>query len=403
MELFPPKSRTHLTTGIQTVMRCLAGPPRPPKESRTIRSRRIHYFMFCGDMNLTDDWLLEEVTQVRRNWQLALYATHLATGSTLWLKSIKSATISKYLLDISKFLTRFHPIDTRKTDATTKSLAPCIQSVLTEVARWEGLVDKREPYTTDMFHWQDRRCQDFPTTSQDSIHHALRDWFGVGLYGGLRLTEWAQEKSNSDISHPLLDPNGVPKAFCLADLEFRTAGNSRITLEDAFKAPEGSIERAIITFSHQKNKHHGEKRTFIRNTRTPRLCFVTLMLRIFKRFIRLVGWNHRQTPLGIYRTATGQALFITASDIVAKMHEAACAVYNLHPIRDKATLKLWSSHSLRVGACVILHALGFSGPQIKFLLRWASDCFMEYLRNLGALSTLQNAAMADIETMPNFI
>ena len=54
-------------------------------------------------------------------------------------------------------------------------------------------------------------------------------------------------------------------------------------------------------------------------------------------------------------------------------------------------------------ACIVLHALGFSGPQIKFLLRWASDCFMEYLHNLGVLSTLQNEAIADIENMPNFL
>ena len=240
----------------------MAGPTRPPKEAWTVQSHMIHYYMFCCDMSLTDDWLLENVTQERRNWQMALYATHLATGSTLWLKSIKSSTIGKYLLDISKFLTRFHSIDTRKTDAASKSLAPCIQAVITEVARWESVPNKREPYTTDMFHWQDQRCQELTSSSTDSIRHALRDWFGIGLYGGLRLTEWAQEKSNRDISNPLLDPNGIPKAFCLTDLEFRTTGNKRITLEIAFTTDENSIKRAIVTFSHQKNKHHGEKRTF---------------------------------------------------------------------------------------------------------------------------------------------
>lgn len=359
--------------------------------------------MFCSDMKLKDDWLLENVTQERRNWQIALYATHLATGSNLWHKSIKSATIGKYLLDVSKFLSRFHPIDPRKSDATTKSLAPCVQSVLTEVARWEGIVDKREPFTADMFHWQDRRCQNLPATSPDNIHNALRDWFGVGLYAGLRLTEWAQEAGNSNINNPILDPQGKPKAFCLNDLEFRGIGNRRISLEEAFAAPEDTIERAIITFSHQKNKNHGEKRVYLRNTHSPKLCFVTLMLRIFKRFIRLVGWQNRETPLAIYKSATGTTKLLTSTDIEADMHEAAAAVYNLDQTKDKKILQSWTSHSLRVGACVILHAQGFTGPQIKFLLRWKSDCFMEYLRNLGVLSIQQNAAITDIETMPNFI
>jgi hypothetical protein len=359
--------------------------------------------MFCYDMNIKDDWLLENVTQERRYWQLALYATHLATGSTLWFKSIKSATIGKYLLAVAKFLARFHPTDARKIDLTTKSLAPCVQAILTEVARWEDMKNKREPYTVDMFLWQDARCHELPASAHDSIRHALRDWFGIGLYGGLRLTEWAQESGHSNISNPMLDLKGIPKAFCLLDLEFRTIGNQRISLEEAFLAPEASIERAIVTFSHQKNNNDGEKRTFLTNNRSPRLCFVTLMLRIFKRFIRLVGWQHRATPLCVYKTSTNQIKFITATEICIEMRAAASAVYNLHPIKDKDTLALWSSHSLRVGACVILHVLGFTGPQIKFILRWKSDCFMEYLRNLGVLSMQQNAAMADIETMPNFI
>ena len=64
------------------------------KAARTIRSRRIHYFIFCYTLNLTDDWTLEHQSQERANYQLALYATHLATGSTLHCRSLKSSTIA---------------------------------------------------------------------------------------------------------------------------------------------------------------------------------------------------------------------------------------------------------------------------------------------------------------------
>jgi hypothetical protein len=127
------------------------------------------------------------------------------------------------------------------------------------------------------------------------------------------------------------------------------------------------------------------------------------MLRIFKRFIRLVGWNHHQTPLAIYQLPTGAIHFITDTEINLEMRAAAAHVYNLDPTKDKEILKLWSSHSLRVGACVILHAAGFTGPQIQFLLPWQSDAFMAYLRNLGVLALQQNTAVTDMEFMPNFI
>ena len=85
------------------------------------------------------------------------------------------------------------------------------------------------------------------------------------------------------------------------------------------------------------------------------------------------------------------------------MCTAADEAYNLRQVKDKAVLQLWSAHSLQVGACVILHSVEFSAAQIKFLLRWKSDSFMEYLGNLGVLSRQQNQAIADAATMPNFL
>ncbi len=74
-------------------------------------------------MKLTDDWLLEKATIQRCNWQMALYAAHLATGSTLLCKAIKSATITKYLIDVAKFLSRFSDRDPRREAQTDQRLA----------------------------------------------------------------------------------------------------------------------------------------------------------------------------------------------------------------------------------------------------------------------------------------
>jgi hypothetical protein len=77
------------------------------------------------------------------------------------------------------------------------------------------------------------------------------------------------------------------------------------------------------------------------------------------------------------------------------MRATAAAVYGLDPTKHAKDLQLWSSHSLRVGAFVVLHAHGFTGPQIQFLLRWKLDAFMAYLRNLGFLAMQQNVALSD--------
>jgi hypothetical protein len=82
---------------------------------------------------------------------------------------------------------------------------------------------------------------------------------------------------------------------------------------------------------------------------------------------------------------------------------AAAHVYKLDPTTDCAHLCRWSAHSLRVGACVILHGMGFTDTQIQFLLRWQSNAFYVYLRNIAGLAHKQNRALDDLSIMPNFI
>jgi hypothetical protein len=97
----------------------------------------------------------------------------------------------------------------------------------------------------------------------------------------------------------------------------------------------------------------------------------------------------------------GNIHFITAADINSVMPATAAAVYGLYSVKNEKELQLWSSPSLRVGACVVLHAHGFTGPQIQFLLRWKSDAFMAYLRNLGFLAA-QNVALSASFDMPTY-
>eukprot|EP00957_Ditylum_brightwellii_P200101 15253970-Ditylum_brightwellii.AAC.1 len=49
-------------------------------------------------------------------------------------------------------------------------------------------------------------------------------------------------------------------------------------------------------------------------------------------------------------------------------------------------IKCFPSHSIRVGACVLLHISGKDGDFIQLRLRWKSDTFRLYLRNTTLLA-----------------
>jgi hypothetical protein len=123
-----------------------------------------------------------------------------------------------------------------------------------------------------------------------------------------------------------------------------------------------------------------------------------------KRFLTLLdGATH--VPLSIYEGEDGKVYNITANDIDRIMQAAAANVYDLDPKnkKDQVFLSKRTSHSLQIGACVILYASGFTGEQIQKLLRWKSKAFMDYLRNLAETSRLQNKALNNASSIPNFL
>ena len=352
-------------------------------------------------MRFDDNYLLIDVPQWRRIWQLALYAVHLATGHTLTGLPIQADTISAYLRDVSKFLARYCDTDPRYVRPTDGDMAPPIKAIIDEVKRHEGMKNKREPYTLQMQDHIDKLVEDLLKNQEptDGLLECLSDWYNNNLYMGCRVSEWAQKAGNTKLDQPSCDTEGVPLAFCLQDVSFYDKKGRPLSLSTVLSNPN-KCERIKMQWSHQKNGNHGEQRLFTRNHKRKKRCFVLRMLRIIKRFVRLVGADKVDTPLAVYKHPTKGVIFITDNDIRDTLRSLACDVYGLDPEKDE--LK-YSSHSLRVGACVILHAQGFSATQIKFLLRWRSDAFMEYLRNIAVLSEQQNQALNRLTEMPNHI
>ena len=110
------------------------------------------------------------------------------------------------------------------------------------------------------------------------------------------------------------------------------------------------------------------------------------------------------TPLALHwDSMPPRVRLITASDIETFMRSLAIKVYHLHPVRDASDVLQWSSHSLQVGACVILHAMGFATLDIQWILRWRSMAFVAYLWNVAILACRQCLALDRASAMPHLV
>jgi hypothetical protein len=333
---------------------------------------------------------------------MTLYLVFLATGSTLMCKSIRAATMATYGRDVAKLIKLVTGSDPRRLSPMDTHDAPQYKAVLDEVRRLETVPNKQEPFTPEMWHFMHKETSS--SANPLGFRAAMHDWSGVGLFLGPRGSEWAQHDQFCDFRQPEVAPNNTVRAFTLKDLVFRARGNRHISVSQALGNPS-EVERIYFRYSWQKNGDHGQERIVVRQKKCCDLDAIALTLSIVRRYRDLVGLEHTDFPLAVYRDESGSILPIRFCEISQEFQRVAAAVYGLDPTKpaDKKALARWSSHSLRIGACVILHAHGFSTTQIKFLLRWKSDSFMEYLRNLPIVSQQQNAALADHSdgSMPN--
>jgi hypothetical protein len=255
---------------------------------------------------------------------------------------------------------------------TTGKTATAITAILKELKRWEMMPNRREPLTVDMTKWLGRQGD---STSPYSLAASLGDWCIVGMYVGPRLTEWAQD----DSGNITLTRAKEPKAFCIGDIEYFGENRRRMTLHYAHQHPQ-LVHTANITFREQKNGDDGAKRTIVRDFGNPSLCAVSAMLRITQRWSDLhLPTNQPLSCFTVDGTVDGNVHNICASHIERGLQAAARAVHDVKVAEDLAR---FTSHSIRVGACVALHAAGISALNIKHALRWKSEAFMEYLRNL---------------------
>ena len=331
------------------------------------------------------------------NYIMACYSVFLATGHTIYQRQVRASTIDKYLHAAATFIQFFDKYphrDSRKEMNTTAICQP-IRKVTDQVKRFENITEKREAYTLAMqkeLHGQIQGCD------IDGIDTALFEWFGKALQGGNRRYEWCQSRGRWRHTDFEKNPRGDCMAFTLNDIKFLGRGKTSMTMKYALEHLD-EVYYAHVTYRWQKNGEHGLHKIYTRNERNAACDSVEHLLHICARFIRLVGADVTDRPLAIYKDATGTVRNITSDDVKHKMRQLATKVYN---ITNKEELSKWSSHSLRVGACCILWAKGHSAEFIQRVLRWKSESWKDYVRDLLVHSQQHNETMADVWEVPIF-
>ena len=349
------------------------------KDIGTLLSRQNHFINFLLDKKLGKNVALKGFTLNIRNIIMACYTVHLATGHTLMCKTIASGTIKRYLnaaAELSRPANMMNPC----LDIMGQT-SRYINDIIKELKRWESIPNRREPITKEMIEYiinKGKSIKDNP----DNIYSAFGDWLVIGEQAGFRRKEWAQDrtylKKYKDIQRNI---DGSSAAFIMKDFEFRGSKNKRINNSSVKEVNKATINN--IKWRFQKNLDNGQVISYIEDKENKLHCVVTASKRIYKRAKNLNITKDK--PIAVFTECKSKkkACFIDDVHITNILREAAKKVHN---ISCKKELAKFTSHSIRVAACVFLHAQNISAEDIKFRLRWRSDSFRMYLRNIIQLA-----------------
>ena len=355
-------------------------------------------------MKWFDDPYCLHMSERRFVLQMAMYVQHLATGSTLLCRNIMLGTIKAYLRQVIGFFMRFGRWSRNPCFAlTTDHYFGEIKALFTELGRWEKVPNRREPFTLDMLESMYTGAYGF--VEHTSLFACVRDFCGAGLFDGRRKTEFCQEAGRSHPSSAMKDIYGDTKAFTQLDVEWELDDKTRLRGTAILHYPCSRIKRAWNCWRTQKNGQNGEKRLFTNPGRAIHYSWIKFTYSIMQRFEALCGRDDITTPLSVYRAPDGSVKLLTSSNVEDVMRQVAAHIYKLNPDNkaDRKQLQLWSCHSIRVGACVLLHSRGFTDTQIQWILRWRSMAFLVYLRNIDVLSDKHVEAFNTAMGMPNIL
>ena len=316
---------------------------------------------------------------------MAMYAQSLLRHDNIKALTITTGTVDRYLqaaaaqirfATLEKNLEYFDPRYDRH-----HRPAPPLAKVKQAHSRWSKMPSRREPVTVAMLLFMKALASNSCSTS---LHAAHFDWQVLGHYFGFRKSEWCQDVDAIRRRAFARAPSGELLATMIDDITFLGVNDYELQ-SGSFALNNPDLVHAVrYRWRFQKNGDNGATRTLARNTTCPALCPVHAALRILRRAQDL--GLQPSDPLAVYASTSKIGYsFISNIDVQTLLQQAAKRAYN---IKD-ARLRLWSCHSMRVGACVALFNSKHSPDRIQHLLRWKSATWRDYLRDCSSLSHSQ--------------
>jgi hypothetical protein len=199
------------------------------------------------------------------------------------------------------------------------------------------------------------------------------------------MSECAQTTDKNVDYHVYPSGKQVITAFIANDFQFIDANGQVIT--ELSDASIEHINRVRITWCIQKNCQNNQNITLPCDKTNPTICPVLAALPLVLRARRLSQPD--SMPMACYLKKDAMT-YITGSRIAFHFRAAARAV---HPNTSKDDKQRYSTHSMRVWACVLLDKAGKSTDYIKKRFHWMGDSFRMYLCDTHVIQVQHRKAL----------
>jgi hypothetical protein len=211
------------------------------------------------------------------------------------------------------------------------------------------------------------------------------------------LSKYAQTTQYKVDHHTYPSEKTVIKAFIANDFIFYNK-NKRV-VKDLNKESLQQDCFVKITSHIQKNRQNGQSITLAAESDRPEICPVRSAMQLVLR----ARWLNQpdDMPIVVYKTKKGKVIYLTGNKIAELLQKAVKKVW---PDTTPDKLKWYSTHSLRVWACILLDEAGKLPDYIKKRLCWLGDSFRMYLRDTAIIQHQHvDALLAALEEVMDLI
>ena len=192
-----------------------------------------------------------------------------------------------------------------------------------------------------------------------SFRKSIWLWTKLGRYTCFRRQEFAMESRS--VIQVYVKPNGthVVRTFTTKDYIWYNDNGMIVALEEVLQKRLVAAQ-VCHHYEIQKNRMNNQIVTQNRDTNFPKLCAVEASIEILK-LAMSCGEKDPEDPLWVFQTVEGTFAYLTG-DMITKYYRYVTQM--VFPSISADELKLFSCHSLRVKAAVLLHEAGKYGSYI---------------------------------------